>query len=399
MTRPDFDFDTPVNRHRSGSYKWDSNGSDEVLPMFVADMDFRTAPVILDALQQRLDHGVFGYTWIRDEYYEALAGWFQRRYQYAIRREEVIPTIGIVPAISAILRALTNPGDGVIVQTPVYHCFFSSIRRLGCDVVENPLQLDEDGVYQINFDELEQLAARPENRLMLLCHPHNPSGRVWSTAELQRIGEICLRHGVVVVSDEIHCDLLFPGVQHRPFASIAAEFREHCITLHSPGKTFNLAGLQIANLLITNRELRNHVLRALQQHEITGVNPFGVEALIAACNLGEPWLDALQTYLYDNYRLIAEFLQQRLPSLRLYPQQSTYLAWIDCSATGLNGDQLAKRLLDEGRLRISSGMGFESGRQHPNSYIRLNFACSRSTLNNGLERLEAAIRSIITGSI
>ncbi|WP_246624940.1 MalY/PatB family protein [Oceanobacter mangrovi] len=404
-----FDFDQVIPRRDSGCFKWDSNPRASTLPMFVADMDFQTAPAVIEALQQRVEHGVFGYTWIRDEYFEALTSWFQRRYQFAIERDWVLPTIGIVPAISAILASLVKANlkaTGVIVQTPVYHCFFSSIRRSGCEVVENPLQLDDQGVYQIDFDDLERKAAEPDNSVLLLCHPHNPSGRVWRNDELQRIGDICLRHQVIVISDEIHCDLLFPGQRHQPFAALPLQYAQdqaqsqtktspeqisawqaNCITLHSVSKTFNLAGLQIANIIIADRQLRSRVQQGLLAHEIQGVNPFGVEGLIAACNKGEEWLTALNQYLFGNYQLIEQFLQQHLPQLRLYPQQSTYLAWIDCAATGLNGDQLAKRLLEDGDLRISSGMGFLPDSNQRNSYIRLNFACPRSVLQDGLTRL------------
>lgn len=391
-----FDFDSVIPRHGSGSFKWDSNPDTSTLPMFVADMDFKAAPVILDALAQRLQHGVFGYTRVRDEYYEAINNWFARQYHFPLQREWIIPTIGIVPAISAILRALTRPGNGVIVQTPVYHCFFSSIRNLGCQIVENPLRLNrqDNEHYQIDFDDLEHKAADPNNRVLLLCHPHNPSGRVWSNNELIRIGDICARHQVTVVSDEIHCDLLFPGHHHQPFATLKPEYQASCITLSSPGKSFNIAGLQIANLIITDRTLRTQIQKALHQHEITGVNPLGVEALIAAYNHGQPWLDALNRYLYNNYQWIQKTLHEQLPQLQLYPQQSTYLAWIDCSASGLNGDELAERLLDKGQLRISSGCGFLPEPHQHNHFIRLNFACPRTVLQDGLQRLTRVIQAI-----
>ncbi|MCY0965403.1 MalY/PatB family protein [Parathalassolituus penaei] len=400
MSQPQFDFDTVINRHGSGSFKWDSTPDTNTLPMFVADMDFRTAPAILDALHQRIDHGVFGYTWIRDEYYEALNHWFSSRYGMAIGREEVLPTLGVVPAISAILRAEADHCGhrdfGVIVQTPVYHCFFSCIRHQGARIVENALQMDEQGRYQIDFDDLEQKAAHPGNRVMLLCHPHNPSGRVWSREELQRIGEICARHQVLVVSDEIHCDLTFPGIGHTPFATLSPEFGASCITLNSPSKTFNIAGLQIANLIIQNPTLRNRVRKAMQIHEIGSVNALGVESLIAAYQQGDHWLEALRDYLYQNYRTIQQFLQEQLPELTLYPQDSTYLAWINCAATGLDSAILSKRLLEEGQLRISSGCGFLPAPDPQQCYIRLNFACPNVLLLDGLQRLAHVIRPLLT---
>ncbi|WP_028292783.1 MalY/PatB family protein [Oceanobacter kriegii] len=396
-----FDFDSPIERRGSGCFKWDSNPSADTLPMFVADMDFKAPEPVLQALQQRVAHGVFGYTWVRDEYFDAVNNWFSRRHNFPIERDWILPTIGIVPAVSAILKAFTEDASshvGVMVQTPVYHCFFSSIRRMGCDIVESPLVADAQGVYQIDFEQFEQQAALPTTRVFLLCHPHNPSGRVWSIHELIRMGEICAKHGVTVVSDEIHCDLMFPGLTHTPFATLTPEFKDSCITLSSPSKTFNLAGLQIANIVIANRRLRSKVQKALFAHELQGVNPFGVEGLIAAYNEGEAWLDALRDYLQDNYQYIQEQLATHLPEITVYPQQATYLAWIDCSALGLNGDELAKKLLQEGELRISSGMGFlpfsgAHGDQQ-NHFIRLNFACPRSVLDEGLQRMFRVLKPL-----
>ena len=397
---PLFDFDTPVERRGSGCFKWDSNPSADTLPMFVADMDFRAAEPVLNALQQRVEHGVFGYTWVRDEYFEAINHWFSRRHNFPIESDWVLPTIGIVPAVSATLKAFKEDAAtlGVMVQTPVYHCFFSSIRRMGCEIVESPLIADDQGIYQIDFEQFEQQAALPTTKVFLLCHPHNPSGRVWRDEELIRMGDICAKHGVTVISDEIHCDLMFPGLTHTPFATLKPEFLDSCITLNSPSKTFNLAGLQIANIVIANRALRSQVQKALFAHELQGVNPFGVEGLIAAYNEGEAWLDALRDYLFGNYQLIQEFMAQQLPEITVYPQQATYLAWLDCSGTGLNGDQLAKKLLEEGDLRISSGMGFQpfsgANGDQQNSFIRLNFACPRSVLEDGLQRMKAVLTDI-----
>ncbi len=387
MIRPTpFDFDTIVPRHQSGSFKWDSNPNTDVLPMWVADMDFQAAPVILEALSRRVAHGIFGYALVPDAYYQALSGWFERRHGFAIQPEWVLTTTGVVPAISAILRALTVPGDGVIVQTPVYHCFFSSIRNQSCKVVENPLRMD-NGRYDMDFDDLEQKAANPRNNVLLLCHPHNPSGRVWTEQELRQLGDICTRHGVVVISDEIHCDLLFPGVRHRPFAALDPQHLAQSITLSSPSKSFNLAGLHIANIVVADPALKSRLRKALQIHDVAQVNPFGVVGTIAAYNEGEPWMDALLEYLYSNYQTIQTFLKQHLPQLTLYPQQSTYLAWIDTHKTGLSSDELAEKLLSEGNLRISSGSGFLPSPQPSQSFIRLNFACPQALLNDGLQRL------------
>lgn len=394
-----FDFDTVINRHHSQSYKWDSNSDHNMLPMFVADMDFAAAPAIIDALQQRVAHGVFGYGWTGDEYFQALNHWFESRYGLTINPAQVLTVIGVVPALAAIISAVAersgNPAPGVIVQPPVYHCFYSAIRNQNARVISNPLQLDDNGIYQIDFDDLERKAAAPDTHLMLLCHPHNPSGRVWSRDELQRIGEICQRHNVLLVSDEIHCDLLFPGESHVPFATLSPDFAEHSITLNSPSKTFNLAGLQTANIICANGPWRAAIRKMLQANEVGGIGPLGITSLIAAYQHGAPWLAALNEYLYQNYCFIKDFLQQNLPMLELYPQQATYLAWINCNACGLDSDQLSKRLLDDGNLRISSGNGFLPQPDPAQCYIRLNFACPRSTLLEGLQRLQRIVTPLL----
>lgn len=268
-----YDFDEPVERRRTNSYKWDSE-PEGVLPMWVADMDFRTAPCITGALQRRVAHGIFGYTRVPDEYYDAVIGWFGRRHGWELRREWMIYTSGVVPAVSAVIKALTVPGDKVLVQTPVYNCFFSSVRNNGCEVVSSPL-LQTGDTYRIDFDDLERKAADGRVRILLLCNPHNPAGRVWTREELARIGEICLRRGVTVVSDEIHCELVFPGHVYTPFAALSDEFRQHSVTCVSPSKAFNIAGLQIANIVCADEEMRRKIDKAININEVCDVNPFG----------------------------------------------------------------------------------------------------------------------------
>ncbi len=382
-----FDFDEVVDRQGTGSVKWDSVENASILPMWVADMDFRTAPAIVDALQKRVEHGIFGYAKVPDAYYEATINWFARKHSFHIERDWILYTSGVVPAISAILKALTNPGDGVIVQTPVYNCFFSSIRNMGCQLVENPL-VNCDGHYQVDFEDLENKASRSDVTLMILCNPHNPVGRAWTKQELVRIGEICFKHGVKVISDEIHCDLMFPGNHHQPFSALGDEFLMNTVTTHSPSKSFNIAGLQIANIVTANKELKQKVDRALNIHEVCDVNPFGVAALIAAYNQGEEWLNELNHYLYENYLAVVEFVQHQLPKLSVIQQEATYLAWIDCRKLDIPSEKIGEMLLKEGALMINQGTVYgESG----DGYIRLNMACPRSHLIEGLKRMASVL--------
>lgn len=383
-----FDFDTPVERRGTNSYKWDTIPDGEI-PMWVADMDFRTAPVIITALRQRVDHGVFGYTAVPDRYYECLDSWFFHRHSYHIDRESVIYVPGVVPAISAIIKALTKPGEGVIVMTPVYNCFFSSIRNNECRVVENPLKrIDLDATtftYAIDFDNLEELAADPANTLLLFCNPHNPVGKAWSIGDLNRVSEICLRHGVAIVSDEIHCDLTMPG--HK-FCSMACVDPE-AIICNSPSKAFNTAGLQIANIIANNPGIRAKIDRAVNINEVCDVNPFGVIGLMAAYSEGEPWLEALLSYLEDNYRLVKDFFTVRLPQYPVAMLESTYLVWIDITASGMDSEDLCKKLSDEAGVYLNGGEMYGDSR-----FIRLNLATSRSLLRTALNKIQVIIANL-----
>lgn len=301
-----YDFDEIISRRNSNSYKWDAVMEEGVLPMWVADMDFRTAPAVVEVLRKRMDHGIFGYTKVPPVYYDAIINWFTRRHGWQIDRDWIIYTSGVVPALSAIIKALTVPGDRVLVQTPVYNCFFSSIRNNGCEIVANPL-VYTNGTYRINFDDLARKATDPKVKLLLLCNPHNPVGRVWTRAELMCIGEICLRNDVLVVADEIHCELVYSGHTYIPFASISDDFRNRSVTCTSPSKAFNLAGLQIANIFAADESVRVKIDKAINLNEVCDVNPFGVEALVAAYNDGEEWLEELKCYLSDNYLYMRTF--------------------------------------------------------------------------------------------
>lgn len=384
----EFDFDTPVDRHATGSYKWDSIGDREVIPLWVADMDFRTAPTIIEALRKRVDHGVFGYVKVPDEYYEALTGWNLRRHGWSIDPEMVIYTSGVVPAISAIIKALTRPGDGVIVNTPAYNCFFSSIRNNSCTIVENPLRRIDCGdsfTYVIDFESLETACADPANKLLILCNPHNPTGRIWTREELERIATICHRHGVTVVSDEIHCELTLPGREYVPYATIDPDAVVCC----SPSKAFNIAGLQIANIVAPSQPVRAVIDRAINDNEVCDVNPFGVVALISAYTAGEPWLDALRDYIAENYRALLDFFTAELPQLKVCRLEATYLAWVDISPLGIESTRLEAYALETEKVWVNAGAMYGT-----EGYIRINMACPRSRLLEGLRRLCRAVDNI-----
>lgn len=384
-----YDFDEPVPRRGTNSYKWDTVKDEDVLPMWVADMDFRTAPAIVGALQKRVEHGIFGYTKVPPAYYEAVINWFRRRHAWLIEKEWIVYTTGVVPAISAIVKALTVPGDRVLVQTPVYNCFFSSIRNNGCEAVANPL-IYANGTYRIDYDDLERKAADPKVKLLLLCNPHNPVGRVWTRQELRRIGEICIRNRVLVVADEIHCELVFSGHVYIPFASISEDFREHSVTCISPSKAFNLAGLQIANIVAADTDIRMKIDKAININEVCDVNPFGVEALIAAYNRGEDWLEELKHYLSVNYNYLRAYFDEYLPEFPVVMLEGTYLVWVDCRGVGLSSREIADILLEKEKVQVNPGSLYgEAGE----GFIRLNIACPREKLIEGLNRLKRGLKS------
>lgn len=375
------DFDISPDRAGTGSYKWDEYPG--TIPLWVADMDFATAPCVIDALRRRVGHGVFGYTLVRDEYYNALTRWFGSRHGYDFTRGDVIYTSGVVPAISAIIKALVKPGDGVIVMTPVYNCFFSSIRNNGCRIVECPLVVDTVGEnefsYRIDFSLLESLAEKASNTMLLLCNPHNPGGRVWTPDELRSIRDICARHGVQVVSDEIHCELTMPGYTYTPYGSIDSE----AVVCVSPSKAFNTAGLQIANIISVSSEKRRLIDRAININEVCDVNPFGVEALIASySDEGAVWLGALKDYLAANWEYTRDFFHTYFPQCRLARLEATYLPWIDVSSLGITGTHLAQLIEEQCEVKINDG-----GMYGDDRYIRINIACPRKRLEEAYRRI------------
>ena len=384
-----YDFNKVNNRRGTCSCKWDDSADPEVLPMWVADMDFQTAPAIVEALQERISQGIYGYAHVPDEYYEAAIDWFTRRHGWTFRREWMIYVPGVVPALSAIVKALTVPGDKVLIQTPVYNCFFSSIRNNGCGIEANTLVRDGD-TFRIDFDDLEKKASDPSVKLMILCNPHNPAGRVWTREELTRIGEICFRNGVTVVADEIHCELVYPGHEYIPFASISEEFQSRSITCISPSKAFNIAGLHIANIVVPDPEMRKKVDRAVNVNEVCDVGPLGVIAATAAYRHGEDWLTQLIAYLKGNFESFRKYCRENLPEFPVADLEGTYLVWMDCSRLGVASEVLEEALVSEAKLWLNAGTMYgEDGE----GYMRWNIACPRSVMLEGLERFTRFVRS------
>lgn len=383
-----FDFDEIVVRRGTNSYKWDLPKGEDIIPMWVADMDFKTAPCIIDALKRRVEHGIFGYTFVPDSYYDAIINWFKKRHQWHIEREDILYTSGVVPAIACTLKATTMPGEKVLVQTPVYNCFFSAIKNSGCEVSENPLRREGDS-YVIDFDDFERRCSDEKTTVFLLCNPHNPAGRVWRKDELRRMNDICLKHHVKVIADEIHCELVMPGHTFQPFAAVDEACRDNCVVLNSSSKAFNIAGLQIANIVCHDAEWRRRINRAININEVCDVNPFGVIALQAAYNDGGEWLDALNQYIHENYLALKDFFRERLPRLEVCRLEGTYLAWINLSRIPITADEAARRLLGNAKVMLNSGTMY--GREAGNSYLRINLACPRSTLMEGLKRIESEL--------
>ena len=382
----EYDFSRPTDRRGTDSYKWDSAPEADIIPLWVADMDFETFPGITEALQRRVAHGIFGYTRVPETYYEAVCNWFGKHHGWHINREDIIYTSGVVPAVSAVIKALTLPGDQVIVQGPVYNCFFSSIRNNGCEMVSNSLIYNKEELrYEIDFDDLERKLKHERARLMLLCNPHNPGGRVWTRDELTRVAELCRKYGVRVVSDEIHCELTLYDNEYVPFGSLPDELSRGSITCCSPSKAFNTAGLQIANIVCRDAEMRNRIDRAININEVCDVNPFGVIALQAAySDEGYEWLTQLRKYISANYDLLLERFARELPKCKVMRMEGTYLAWIDCSELHISSDEIEEMLMHENKVWVNAGSmyGAEGA-----AFIRINMACTSELLNEGITRI------------
>ena len=387
-----FDFDEIINRRGTNCVKWDEAPSADVIPLWVADMDFKAAPAIQEAVRKRAEHGVFGYSIVPDAYYDAVINWFQRRHDWTIHREEILYTTGVVPAMSVAIKALTMPGEKVVILSPDYNCFFSSIKNNGCEVLECALRFTRNGRFEIDFVDFESKCADEKTTVFLLCNPHNPTGRVWTKEELERMNDICMKYGVKVVSDEIHCELMMPGHTFQPFAAVSEACRMNSVVLNSPSKSFNIAGLQTANIICARPDWRRRLDRAININEVCDLNPFGPVALIAAYNESEDWLDALNLYLWDNYTALRDYFAEHLPQCLVTPLEGTYLVWVDVSALGIPVDELCNRLLTEARVWVNPGTmyGPETGR----GYIRINIACPRSRLLEGLDRIRRSLMAL-----
>lgn len=380
-----YDFDVITDRRNTNSLKWDVK--DGELPMWVADMDFQTAPEIRKAIKERAEHGVFGYSTVSEDWYLAYQSWWRKRHHFRIEKEWLLFVTGVVPAISSAVRKLTTPGENVLVQTPVYNIFFNSIVNNGRKVLESPLKY-RDGIYEMDFEDLETKLADPQTTMMILCNPHNPVGKIWDRETLERVGELCRKHHVIVLSDEIHCDLTAPGKEYVPFASVSGACRANSITCIAPTKAFNLAGIQTAAAMVPGEALRNKMYRAINTDEVAEPNAFAVQAAVAAFTAGGPWLDELRDYLEENRRFVKAFLEERIGKIKPVDAEATYLVWLDCRKVLGDATEFARYLREMTGLYVSEGVQYgKSG----NDFLRLNIACPREVLVDGLRRLEKGL--------
>ena len=379
-----YNFDEIVNRRGTHSVKWDE-AAEGVIPLWVADMDFKAAPAILEVVRKRAEHGVYGYTVVEEDYYLAIINWFQRRHDWHIRRGEILYTTGVVPAMSVAIKALTMPGEKVLILSPDYNCFFSSVRNNGCEVLESVLKRKEN-TFEVDWEDFEAKCADEKTTVFLLCNPHNPTGRVWTKTELMQMNDLCMKYGVKVISDEIHCELIMPGYKFHPFAAVSDQCRKNSVILNSPSKSFNIAGLQAANIICSQTEWRRRLDRAININEVCDLNPFGPVALIAAYNESEDWIDELNQYLWGNYQALCEFVEKELPLLRVCKLEGTYLPWVDVSALGVSSQHLCDRIMSEAKVWVNPGTMY--GPQSGEGYIRINIACPRSLLLEALERIK-----------
>jgi cystathionine beta-lyase len=388
----DFGFDRIIDRRGTYSYKYDGLkkvfGREDVLPMWVADMDFAVPPAVQEAIRRRAEHPIYGYTFRPEEYYLSIVDWIGRRHGWQVKREWISYSPGIVPALNMVVQGFTQPGDGVILQSPVYHPFFWAIDLNHRRLVNNRL-VEKDGYYTFDFDDLEVKAK--EAKLLLLSNPHNPVGRSWDEEELRRLGEICVENDVLIVSDEIHADLTLPGHHHVPLASLSEEIAAHTITCMAPSKTFNLAGLSTSSVIISDEKIRTRFKEVVESLHIGGGNLFGIEASIAAYNHGEPWLDALLQYLSDNIVYVRDLLTQEMPQLTLSQVEATYLLWLDFRRTGMDAEGLRKFMLEEAKVGGNDGAMYGPGGE---GFFRLNVACPRVIVGEAFERIYKALKKL-----
>ena len=386
-----YDFDKPIHRYGTSSVKFDTvqaNGYPaDVLPMWVADMDFQAPPCVLEAMHKAVDHGIFGYSFLGDDYFEAVQGWFEGRFDWKVEKDWLLTTPGVVFALSTAIRAATAPGDAVLVQSPVYYPFYMAIEKNGRRVVENPL-VYTDGKYSIDFEDLERKVVGEQVKLLILCSPHNPVCRVWTEAELHKIGAICEKYGVRVISDEIHCDFAFPEHPHTPFVKACPAMAEQTIVCTAPSKTFNLAGLQVSNIFIPGEQLREAFRRELDICSYHAVSRIGAVACAAAYREGEQWLDACKAYMRGNLDFVRSYLAEHLPQIKLVEPEGTYFAWLDCSGLGLTKEALDELVIQKAKLWLDSGAIFGQAAQQ---FQRVVLACPRATVERAMAQLDKAV--------
>lgn len=391
-----YNFDEIIDRTNYHSVKWDelkTNFGDipeDVLPMWIADMEFRSPQPVIEAIKKANEHGIYGYTSRPLSYYQAIIDWMEKRHNWKIKKDWIAYSPGVVPALSLIIRAFCQPGDKVIVQPPVYYPFFRVIENNGCHIVNNSLKLSNKK-YFMDYDDLERKVDDSRVRLLILCSPHNPVGRVWQKEELIILGEICLEHNIIVVSDEIHADILFKGYRHLPFASISPAFAHNSITCTAPSKTFNLAGLQTSTIIIPNKKYYKIYENILDSLALDENNFFGLVALEAAYRYGEEWLEQLLSYLNENLEFLMKYLKERIPKIKVIKPEGTYLVWLDCRQLGFNGKDLNNFMIKKARVALDDGYWFGTGGE---GFMRINIACPRSFLEEGLKRIERAVSSI-----
>lgn len=399
-----YNLDLVIDRSGTGSSKWGSYRggshagpitpidptlqSDGPIPVWVADMDFASPQPVLDALSERVRHGIFGYTVATDAYFDAVTDWLGKRHGWDVSKDWISTTPGVVPALHFAVKTWCKPGDKVLIQKPVYYPFFRAITNGGCEIVSSDL-IEEGGAYQMDFESLEQKAADPQVKLAILCSPHNPIGRVWTEDELRQYGEICNRHGVVVIADEIHADLIMPGNVFQPYAKLGSAFADNSVVCTAPSKTFNLAGMHLSNMIISNPDLKTAFDGYMAETGVAGgLNPLALVAIEAAFGEGEDWLAQVLDYIHGNYLYLKQYLSENLPQLKVTDLQGTYLAWIDFRELGLDQASLekltqldAKVLFDEGHIFGAQGLGFE----------RINLACPRAIVVVALDRIKAQV--------
>jgi len=383
-------FDEAINREGTNSVKWDLRkeifGRDDLIPMWVADMDFPAPPFITGAIRKRAQHEAFGYTFRGEQYSSSIISWLERRHQWNVKSEWITFSPGVVPSINVAILAFTNPGDSIIIQPPVYPPFFKAVEGHGRNLISNTL-INRGGRYLIDFNGLRNCIT-PDTKMLILSHPHNPVGREWSSCELRQIIEICIEHDIIILSDEIHSDLVLPGSHHIPVASVSAEASAITVTCISPSKTFNIAGLSTSSVIISNEKLREKFVTIFENLHIGNGNIFGAEASVAAYCYGDKWLDELIDYIAGNIDFTLDFIRNKIPIIKPVVPEATYMVWLDCREMGLKGTELADFFINEAHVGLNEGSTFGPGGE---GYMRINLACRREVVTEALNRIESAI--------